>query len=176
MMMKIKFTSLLIFFFSILAYPSFACDYRIINFGTNLKSVKLEPPPITFPDAFGGTTMAIPLETICPNEVHLLGSTLNLLFVNDQMISIKLERANQNDKKLMDLAMKQFGKFPIPNNVEKKDWRGVYTWDKANEFIMYSSFNIPQGEVEIIRIENKKYIDQFVEYEKKIEEWISSQK
>ena len=172
--MKTNILSILLLF--IITTSSFSCDYRIANFGAKPDAIKLDPPPITFPDAFGGTTMAIPLETICPNEDHLLGSTLNLLFVNDQMISIKLERANQNDKKLMDLAMKQFGKFSIPNNIEKKDWRGVYTWDKANEFIMYSSFNIPQGEVEIIRIENKKYIDQFIEYEKKIEEWISSQK
>lgn len=169
----IIFTFLLHIFFS---NSGLACNYRIINFGAKPDAIKLNPPPITFPDAFGGKTMVIPLEAICPNEKILLGSTLNLLFVDNQMISLKLERANQNDKKLMDLAMKQFGSFAISESVDKKNWRGTYTWNKPNEFIMYSSFNIPQGEVEIIKIENKKYIKQFAEYERKIEEWINSQK
>ena len=172
--MKINILSILLLF--VITTSSFACNYRIANFGAKPDAIKLDPPPITFPDAFGGKTMVIPLEAICPNETALMGSTLNLLFVDDQMISLKLERANQNDKKLMDLAMKQFGAFVIPESVDKKNWRGTYTWDKPNEFIMYSSFNIPQGEVEIIKIENKKYSKQFTEYERKIEEWLNSQK
>ena len=176
MMMKIKFTSLLILFFSILAYPSFACDYRIINFGAKPDAIKLDPAPITFPDAFGGKTMVIPLQVICPNELNLLNTNVKLLFIDDQMISLRLERPNQNDKKLMDFAMKQFGSFAIPESVDKINWRGTYTWDKPSEFIMYSSFNIPQGEVEFLKIENKKYMKQFIEYEKKIEEWLNSQK
>jgi len=171
---KINILSILLLF--VITTSSFSCNYRIANFGAKPDAIKLDPPPITFPDAFGGKTMVIPLEAICPNETNLLGSTVNLLFVDDQMISLKLERANQNDKKLMDLAMKQFGTFAIPESVDKKNWRGTYTWDKPNEFIMYSSFNIPQGEVEIIKIENKQYMKQFIEYEKKIEEWLNSQK
>lgn len=176
-MIKIKFISLIILLYSFLTVSSFSCNYRIIDFEAKPNDIKLETIPFAFSDPFGGKTIIIPIDNICPNETDILGTTIHLLFLNDKMVSIKLERSNMNDKKLMDLSSKEFGSFDIPKNIDKKNWRGSHTWNNPNEYIEYYSFDKRySGEMEVLRILPKKYFDQLKEYEQKIEEWLSSKK
>ena len=46
------------------------------------------------------------------------------------------------DTKLMDFAMKKYGKFNLPEGLPKLMWRGSYQWEIGNDYIEYIFTNI----------------------------------
>ncbi len=171
--MRLFILTLLILFYQSVVL---ACDFKIINFGDPQDKIKINPAPITFPDRFGGENIAIPMEDLCKNDKSLYGTLANFLFIDKKLIQISLMRPNLNDAKLMDFAMKEYGSFPLPSGVKKKDWRGNYIWEKGNENINYIYTNIHDGSAEIIEYTSKLYLNDLTSYNEKIGEWLDSQK
>lgn len=58
-----------------------ACDVKIIPFGSEKEKIKMELPPLSFPDRFGGESLAIQLQDICKSDKELFGTLVNFLFV-----------------------------------------------------------------------------------------------
>ena len=81
MIKKITITilSLIIFIFTSVAY---ACDFKIGQFGDSREKIKFDPPPMSFPDKFGGEAILIPLEAVCKEDENLFGTTITYLFIN----------------------------------------------------------------------------------------------
>ena len=153
-----------------------ACDVKIIPFGSEKEKIKMELPPLSFPDRFGGESLAIPLQDICKSDKELFGTLVNFLFVEDKLIQISLIRPNLNDSKLMDYAMKTYGEFSLPGGIKKLQFRGNYIWEKGNENINYIYTNIHDGSAEIIEITSDLYLTQLQNYNEKIGEWLDTQK
>jgi hypothetical protein len=168
---------ILIFLFLISSISSvLACDVKIIPFGSEKEKIKMEIPPLSFPNQFGGEMVTIPIEEICKNEKDLFGTSVNFLFIENKLIQISLMRPNQNDARLMDYAMKTYGEFSLPGGIKKQQFRGNYIWEKGNENINYIYTNIHDGSAEIIEITSDLYLTQLQNYNEKIGEWLDSQK
>ena len=96
-----------------------ACNFKMGQFGDSREKIKLEPPPMSFPDEFGGETILVPLEAVCKDDEDLFGTTITYLFVNKKLSQIRLERPLFNDARLMDFSMKKYGIFALPTGIKK---------------------------------------------------------
>ena len=153
----------------------FACDIKIISFGSEKEKMNLSMNPEIFPDQFGGENLLIPINEICKTEESLFGSMINYLFVNNKLLQITLMRANLNDARLLDFAMDSYGEFSLPSGIKKQNFRGNHVWEKGNENINYVHTNIHDGEAEFIEITNDLYLLDLEKYNQKIGKWLDSQ-
>ncbi len=163
--------SLLIFFTTSVAY---ACDFKIGQFGDPKEKIKIDPPPVFFSDEFGGHTIVIPTEEICRDEVNFRGTVVMNLYIDNKLSQIRLERANMNDRNLMDFAMKKYGSFRLPQEIDKMRWRGTHRWESDSEYIVYVVSNIQNGSIEIIEITSKLYANGVANYYEKFAKWLES--
>ena len=175
MIKKITITilSLLIFIFTSVAY---ACDFKIGQFGDSREKIKLEPPPMSFPDEFGGEAILIPLEAVCKEDKNLFGTTIIYLYINKKLSQIRLERPLFNDARLMDFSMKKYGIFALPTGIKKIDWRGSNQWENNSERIIYIHTDIQGGSLELLEINSKLYEKDLITYFEKFGKWLDSQK
>ena len=170
--------TLLIFLFSVfISVNALACNFKISNFGDKKEQVKLDAlQPITMPDQFGGESLVIPIEDICKEDKSLWGTLVVHLYIDNKLSQIQLYRPLINDSKLMDFAMKKYGKFNLPEGLPKKKWRGSYQWEVGNDYVQYISTNIHDGHAEVIEITSKLYANVMADYNSKVGEWLDSQK
>ena len=170
--------TLLIFLFSVLiSVNALACNFKISNFGDKKEQVKLDAlQPITMPDQFGGENLVIPIEDICKEDKSLWGTLVVHLYIDNKLSQIQLYRPLINDSKLMDFAMKKYGKFSLPEGLPKKKWRGSHQWEIGNDYIQYISTNIHDGHAEVIEITSKLYANVMADYNSKVGEWLDSRK
>ena len=170
--------TLLIFLFSILfSSTALACNFKISNFGDKKEQVKLDAiQPITMPDQFGGESLLIPIEDICKEDKSLWGTLVIHLYIDNKLSQIQLYRANMKDNKLMDFAMRKYGKFNLPEGLPKNKWRGSYQWEVGNDYVQYVSANIHDGHAEVIEITSKLYANVIADYNSKVGKWLDSQK
>mgnify|MGYP000389127138 FL=1 len=120
--------------------------------------------PVFFSDEFGGHTIVIPTEEICRDEVNFRGTVVINLYIDNKLSQIRLERANMNDRNLMDFAMKKYGAFRLPQEIDKMNWRGTHRWENDSEYIVYVASNIQNGSIEIIEITSKLYANDVANY------------
>ena len=109
------------------------------------------------PDRFGGESLIIPIEDLCKSDQSLYGTTVIYLYIENKLTRIQLYRPNMEDMKLMDYAMKKYGKFNLPEGLPKKMWRGSYVWQSGNDVVEYIQTDIHDGHAEIIDITSKLY-------------------
>ena len=164
-------------FFILAQANALACNFKISNFGDPKENIKLEPmQPISMPDRFGGESLIIPIQDLCKNDNSLYGTLVVYLYIENKLSQIQLYRPNMEDAKLMDFAMRKYGKFNLPEGMPKQRWRGSYQWEIGNNYIEYISTNIHDGHAEVIEITNKLYANAMAEYNAKVGEWLDSQK
>ena len=155
---------------------SFACNFQISQFGDPKEKIVIEPVPLSFPDQFGGESLAIPIQDLCKNDSSLYGTMVVYLYIENKLSQIQLYRPNMEDTKLMDFAMKKYGTFNLPEGMPKQRWRGSYNWEIGNDYIEYIFTNIHDGHAEVIEITSKLYANAMAEYNAKVGEWLDSQK
>ena len=175
MIKKITITilSLLIFISASVAY---ACDFKMGQFGDSREKIKLEPPPMSFPDEFGGEAILVPLEAVCKDDEDLFGTTIIYLYINKKLSQIRLERPLFNDARLMDFSMKKYGIFALPTGIKKIDWRGSNQWENNSERIIYIHTDIQGGSLELLEINSKLYEKDLITYFEKFGKWLDSQR
>ena len=127
------------------------------------------------PDRFGGESLIIPIEDLCKSDQSLYGTTVIYLYIENKLTRIQLYRPNMEDMKLMDYAMKKYGKFNLPEGLPKKMWRGSYVWQSGNDVVEYIQTDIHDGHAEIIDITSKLYSSSMSIYNEKVGEWLDSQ-
>ena len=127
-------------------------------------------------DEFGGEEYTVPIQAICRNDPSLNGTFVSYIYIENKLTQIRLERNNMNDRKLLDYAMKKYGKFNLPQSIPKEKWRGSHYWRIGNDLIIYAVFDIPDGQTELIEITSTLYAEALNEYYIKKEEWQNSQK
>ena len=153
-----------------------ACNFKMGQFGDSREKIKLEPPPISFPDEFGGEAILAPLEAVCKDDEDLFGTTIIYLYINKKLSQIRLERPLFNDARLMDFSMKKYGIFALPAGIKKIDWRGSNQWENNSERIIYIHTNIQGGSLELLEINSKLYEKDLITYFEKFGKWLDSQK
>ena len=178
---------------------SYACNFQISLFGdpkekifkkpsqeqtqsgkpTKIeKKLDLKAPliPMILADEFGGEEYTVPIQAICRNDPSLNGTFVAYIYIENKLTQIRLERNNMNDRKLLDYAMKKYGKFNLPQSIPKEKWRGSHYWRIGNDLIIYAIFDIPGGQTEFIEITSTLYAKALNEYYIKKEQWENSQK
>ena len=143
------------------------------------KQLDLKAPPLVpmiLADEFGREEYAVPIQAICRNDPSLNGTFVSYIYIENKLTQIRLERNNMNDRKLLDYAMKKYGKFNLPQSIPKEKWRGSHYWRIGNDLIIYAVFDIPDGQTELIEITSTLYAEALNEYYIKKEQWENSQK
>ena len=194
-----KFLIYLLGFFVLAQTSVIACNFQISLFGDpkeklfkkptqeqaqsikltkDTKKLNLEMPllPIIFSDEFGGEGFIVPIQAICKNDQSLNGTFVTYFYIENKLTQILLERNNMNDRKLMDYAMKKYGKFDLPLSISKQNWRGSQNWKIGNDLITYIIFDIPGGQTELIEITSTLYAAALNEYSTKKGKWEDLQK
>ena len=194
-----KFLIYLLGFFVLAQTSVIACNFQISFFGDpkekifkkpvqeqaqgikltkSTKKLNLKMPliPIIFSDEFGGEEYVVPIQAICKNDQSLNGTFVTYFYIENKLTQIRLERNNMNDRKLMDYAMKKYGKFDLPLSISKQNWRGSQNWKIGNDLITYIIFDIPEGQTELIIITSTLYAAALNEYSTKKGKWEDSQK
>ena len=171
-----RFLTYLFGFFVLVQANVLACNFKISNFGDPKEKIVIEPVPLSFPDQFGGESLAIPIQDLCKNDDSLYGTLVVYLYIENKLSQIQLYRPNMEDTKLMDFAMKKYGTFNLPEGMPKQRWRGSYNWEIGNDYIEYIFTNIHDGHAEVIEITSKLYANAMAEYNAKVGEWLDSQK
>ena len=100
-----------IFLLIILCGNALACNIKFRNFGSSPDVVKLNPTPLMLNDPLGGLNILTPISALCPQNKELFGTMVSLFYINNELVEIRLERYNQNDRALMDLAIARYGDF-----------------------------------------------------------------
>jgi hypothetical protein len=180
---------------------SYACNFQISFFGDpkekifkkpaqnqeqtqsnkiikSTKKLNLKIPliPMILTDEFGGEEYIVPIQAICKHDPSLNGTFVSYFYIENKLAEIRLERNNMNDRKLMDYAMKKYGKFNLPQGISKQSWRGSRNWKIGNDLITYIIFDIPGGQTELIIITSTLYAAALNEYSTKKGKWEDSQK
>jgi hypothetical protein len=105
----------------------------------------------------------VPIESFC-NSKQLAGTMVTLFYIDNELVQIKLERFNQQDRNLMDLGIRHYGNFKRSLAFDYNNWRGTHTWETISEIANYKASvnnNIPR---EDLQITSKKYLSKISEY------------
>ena len=148
-----------------------ACNIKFRNFGSNPDAVKLNPPPLMLNDPLGGLNILTPISALCPQNKELFGTMVSLFYINNELVEIRLERYNQNDRILMDLAIARYGDFKRSLAFDRKNWQGFNKWENSNEVINYLATPIQGGNTEKLSITSKQHVNKISEYFSKKEQW-----
>jgi hypothetical protein len=171
-----KFFLYLFTFWIVAQVNALACNFQISNFGDPKSKININPKPLTFPDRFGGESLAIPIQDLCKDDPSLFGTLVVYLYIEGKLSQIQLYRGNMQDHSLMDFAMNKYGKFNLPEGLPKNKWRGSHQWEIGNDYINYVSTNIHDGHAESIEITSKLYANVMADYNQKVGEWLDLKK
>ena len=81
-------------------------------------------------------------------------------YVKEELIQIKLERHNFNDRELLNLAIRNYGNFKRTLGKDQKKWVGGYIWQNSNEIINFVAVDNERNRFEKLEITSKKYVNQ----------------
>ena len=167
-----KYFYLKIFLF-ILFLPTevFACNIKFRNFGSSPDNLKLSPPPLTIPDPIGGFNVLTPISALCPQNKELFGTMVSLFYIDNELVEIRLERYNKNDRALMEIAIARYGNFKRSLGLDRNRWQGTYSWENSDEVINYLATPILGGSTEKLNITSKRHLNKISEYFSKKEQW-----
>ena len=160
-----------IFFLIIFCENVLACNIKFRNFGSSPENVKLTSRPLMMNDPLGGINILTPIAALCPQNKELFGTMVSLFYINNELVEIRLERYNQNDRALMELAIARYGVFKRSLAFDKKNWQGFHKWENSNEVINYLATPIQGGNTEKLSITSKQHVNKISEYFSKKEQW-----
>ena len=160
-----------IFLLIIFCGNALACNIKFRNFGSSPDAVKLNPTPLMLNDPLGGLNILTPISALCPQNKELFGTMVSLFYINNELVEIRLERYNQNDRILMDLAIARYGDFKRSLAFDRKNWQGFNKWENSIEVINYLATPIQGGNTEKLSITSKQHVNKISEYFSKKEQW-----
>jgi hypothetical protein len=167
-----KYFYLKIFLFILfISMEAFACNIKFRNFGSSPDNLNLSPPPLTIPDPIGGFNVLTPISALCPQNKELFGTMVSLFYIDNELVEIRLERYNKNDRALMEIAIARYGNFKRSLGLDRNRWQGTYSWENSDEVINYLATPILGGSTEKLNITSKRHLNKISEYFSKKEQW-----
>jgi hypothetical protein len=166
-MKKIFLYSILFLFIS---SKVFACNFHFQDFGSRSENLKINLLALKHSDPLGGLTITVPIESFC-NAKQLSGTMVILFYIDNELVQIKLERFNQQDRNLMDLGIRHYGNFKRSLGFDYNNWRGTHTWQTVSEIANYKASVNKDIAREDLQITSRKYQNKISEYHSKKERW-----
>lgn len=143
-----------IIFFILLTTTSHACNINFLSFGSS---------PLNFPSdtrtkikklSNDIIIITTPINVFC-NKSDLNGTSVDFLFIKNQLVKIKIMRENFKNNLLLDLAINKYGDFKRTLGLEKNNWRGTQGFETKQEYASYVSVININYRAEIIEIVSK---------------------
>jgi hypothetical protein len=169
--MKKIYFKILVLFLIFFSSQVLACNIKFRNFGSSPDNLKLNPPPLTIPDPIGGFNVLTPISALCPQNKELFGTMVSLFYINNELVEIRLERYNKNDRALLELAIGRYGDFKRSLGLDRNKWQGSHSWQNSDEVINYLATPILGGNTEKLNITSKKHLNKISDYFSKKEQW-----
>jgi len=89
------------------------------------------------------------------NKSDLNGTSVDFLFIKNQLVKIKIMRENFKNNVLLDLAINKYGDFKRTLGLEKNNWRGTQGFETKQEYASYVSVINNNYRAEVIEIVSK---------------------
>jgi hypothetical protein len=159
-----------LFFCLIFSNKVFACNFHFQDFGSRSENLRINLLALKHSDPSGGLTITVPIESFC-NSKQLAGTMVTLFYIDNELVQIKLERFNQQDRNLMDLGIRHYGNFKRSLGFDYNNWRGTHTWQTVSEIANYKASVNKDIAREDLQITSKKYQNKISEYHSKKERW-----
>jgi hypothetical protein len=96
---------------------------------------------------------------------------VSLFYINNELVEIRLERYNKNDRALMEIAIARYGDFKRSLGLDRNKWQGSHSWQNSDEVINYLATPILGGNTEKLNITSKKHLNKISDYFSKKEQW-----
>jgi hypothetical protein len=137
---------------------SYACNINFLKFGSNpinfpfstLSKVKKETNDIII--------ITSPINIFC-NKVELNGTQIEFLFIQNQLVKIKIFRENLKDNLLLDIVISKYGDFKRSLAFEKNTWQGSQGFENSEEYASYSVVIEKNYRLEVIEIQSKQLLN-----------------
>jgi hypothetical protein len=159
-----------LFFCLFFSSKVFACNFHFQDFGSRSENLKINLLALKNSDPLGGLTITVPIESFC-NVKQLAGTMVTLFYIDNELVQIKLERFNQQDRNLMDLGIRHYGNFKRSLGFDYNNWRGTHTWQTISEIANYKASVNKNIAREDLQITSKRYLRKISEYHAKKEKW-----
>lgn len=160
-MNKILLSFLLLFFFLDKAY---ACNLKVIKLGTNIQNFSNKY--FVFVEDRYFKNIILDGQYIC-NDKDFLSTQIFLRFFEEQLIGITFDRVANNDRKLLDYAIRNFGDFNRSLGFEKNSWTGIHQWINQNDLVVYEAKKVNSTlSKEILIITNKINSPKIIEHQR----------
>ena len=131
----------------------------------------LKPPPLSYSDPAGGYHVMIPFQSLCPSNKRLFGTLVTFFYLNNELVQIRFERHNFNDRALMDIAIDKYGNFKRTLGSDKEKWIGNYSWRYNKELATYLASVTRTGSFEKLEISSIIHKDKISQYFTEREKW-----
>lgn len=158
-------------FFLFFTTTSFACDIRSQIFGSKPDNLQNNIHAISFSDPMGGLTVILPFESFCAGSSQLFGSMAIFFYLNNELVQVRYERHNFNDRALMDIAINKYGNFKRGLGSDKNKWIGNHSWRYNKEIVTYLASANRSGSVEKLEITSIIHKDKISQYFTTREQW-----
>jgi hypothetical protein len=154
-----------ILFFSLFFFNKvYACNLKVIKLGTNIQN--FSDKYFVFVEDKAFKNIILDSQYIC-NDKDFLSTQIFLRFFEEQLIGITFERVANNDRKLLDYAIRNFGDFTRSLGFEKNSWIGTYQWKNQNDLVVYEAKRINSNlSKEILVISNKINSPKIIEHQR----------
>lgn len=148
----------------------FACNFHFQSFGSRSENLRTNLLALKNFDPLGGSKIVVPIESFC-NQKELVGTLVTFFYIDNELVQIKLERFNQQDRSLMDLGIRHYGNFKRSLGLDNNNWRGTHTWQTISEIANYKASINKDLAKEDLQITSKRYLNKISEYNLKKERW-----
>lgn len=158
------------FFFSILLFifiatKSYACDINFLKFGSSPQNFPLDTKTKVKKLSNDIIIITAPINIFC-NKSELNGTNIDFLFINNQLVKIKILRENFQNNLLLDLVVNKYGDFKRTLGLEKNNWRGTQGFETKEEYAAYVSVINKDYRIESIEMVSKNYLNLMTIYSK----------
>lgn len=124
--------------FLLFSTTSYACNINFLKFGSSSLNFPLNNTVKVKKETNDIITIISPINIFC-NKAELNGTLVDFLFIQNQLVRIKISRENLNENLLLDLAVGKYGDFKRTLALEKNNWRGSQGFENVQEYAAYVS-------------------------------------
>ena len=154
--MKIVKLIILLFSFFFSTSYAYSCNFNFKSFGSSPDKESSNFPKLQLKDKQNNIIVTTPIENFCLEE-DLQGTAVTLLYIDNGLAKITIERHNFNDRNILKYAILQFGDFKRSKAIEDHKWIGSHFWNLNFQVVGYVAVHNSINKFEKIELTSTLY-------------------
>jgi len=154
--MKIVKLIILLFSFFFSTSYAYSCNFNFKSFGSSPDKESSNFPKLQLKDKQNNIIVTTPIENFCLEE-DLQGTAVTLLYIDNGLAKITIERHNFNDRNILKYAILQFGDFKRSKAIEDHKWIGSHFWNLNYQVVGYVAVHNSINKFEKIELTSTLY-------------------